>query len=174
MKTKLCVGILALGCFTLLSFVQAQTKIAYINSASVMEQLPEAQDAQKQLDVLTQDWQSELNKMSAEIQKKMDDYDKRKLIMSDKRRSEVEKELQELDKKLIDFRNQKFGASGDLFTKQNELMKPIQEKLFKSVKDVADQEGYDYVIDRSSSTLLLFANSKHDLSQKVLAKLQQK
>ncbi|MBI2427858.1 MAG: OmpH family outer membrane protein [Ignavibacteriales bacterium] len=152
----------------------SQTKMAYINSQSVMEQLPEAQDAQKQLDALTQEWQSELTKMAADIQKKVDEYDKRKLIMTDKRRSEVEKELQDLDKKLVDYRNQKFGTSGELFTKQNELMKPIQEKIFKAVKDVADAEGYDYVVDRSSSTLLLFANSKHDLTQKVLEKVQQK
>lgn len=152
----------------------AQTKIAFINSATVMEQLPEAQDAQKQIDALAQQWQTELTQKATEMQKKMDDYDKRKLIMSDKRRAEVEKELQQLDKEIVDLRNQKFGTNGEMFTKQNELMKPIQEKIFKAVKDVADEESYDYVVDRSSSTLLLFANAKHDLTQKVLAKLAQK
>lgn len=156
------------------AFSSAQTKIAFINSATVMEQLPEAQDAQKQIDALAQQWQTELNQYAADLQKKVDDYDKRKLIMSDKRRAEVEKELQDLDKKIVDFRNQKFGTSGEMFTKQNELMKPIQEKIFKAVKDVADEEAYDYVVDRSSSTLLLFANVKHDLTQKVIAKLIQK
>ena len=152
----------------------AQTKIAFINSATVMEQLPEAQDAQKQIDGLAQQWQTELNQMAADMQKKVDDYDKRKLIMSDKRRSEVEKELQDLDKKIIDFRNAKFGTNGEMFAKQNELMKPIQEKVFKAVKDVADEEAYDYVVDRSSSTMLLFANAKHDLTQKVISNLLQK
>ena len=152
----------------------AQIKIAYINSQSIMEQLPEAQDAQKQLDAVTQEWQAEMNRMASEIQRKVEDNDKRKLILTDKRRAEIEKELQELDAKMIDFRNQKFGTNGELFTKQGELMKPIQEKLFKAVKDVADAEGYDYVIDRSSSTLLLYANASHDLTQKVLEKIQQK
>jgi outer membrane protein len=152
----------------------AQTKIAYINSQTIMEQLPEAQDAQKQLDALTIEWQNEMTRMASEIQRKVEDYDKRKLILTDKRRSEIEKELQELDAKMIDFRNQKFGTNGELFTKQGELMKPIQEKLFKAVKDVADAEGYDYVVDRSSSTLLLYANNKHDLTQIVLEKIQQK
>ena len=152
----------------------AQTKIAYINSVTVMEQLPEAQDAQKQLDAFSQQWQTELNQMANDMQKKMEDYDKRKLIMSDKRRAEVEKDLQDLDKKIVDYRTQKFGTNGELFAKQNELMKPIQEKIFKAVKDVADEESYDYVVDRSSSTMLLYANAKHDLTQKVLAKLAQK
>lgn len=165
---------LLIGVFCVLSIGYAQTKIGYINSATVMEQLTEAQDAQKQIDVLSQDWQTELNQMANDMQKKVEEYDKRKLIMSDKRRAEVEKELQDLDKKIVDFRNQKFGTSGELFTKQNELMKPIQEKIFKAVKDVADEESYDYVVDRSSSTLLLFANNKHDLTQKVIQKLMQK
>ena len=166
--------LLFVGLFGAVSLLSAQTKIAYINSATVMEQLAEAQDAQKQIDALSQQWQSELNQMANDMQKKVEDYDKRKLIMSDKRRAEVEKELQDLDKKIVDFRNQKFGASGELFTKQNELMKPIQEKIFKAVKDVADEESYDYVVDRSSSTLLLYANTKHDLTQKIIQKLLQK
>lgn len=166
--------ILLSGLFFAVILSNAQTKIAFINSATVMEQLPEAQDAQKQIDALAQQWQNDLNQMASDMQKKVEDYDKRKLIMSDKRRSEIEKELQELDKKIVDFRNQKFGTTGDMFTKQNEFMKPIQEKIFKAVKDVADEESYDYVVDRSNSTLLLFANAKHDLTQKVISKLLQK
>lgn len=166
-------GVIILFVLFATNSLYAQTKIGYINSQSIMEQLPEAQDAQKQLDALTIEWQTELNKIQSDIQRKLDEYDKRKLIMSDKRRAEVEKELQDLDKKLIDYRQQKFGTNGELFTKQNELMKPIQEKVFKAVKSVADAEGYDYVVDRSSSTLLLYANNKHDLTQKVLEKVQQ-
>lgn len=152
----------------------AQMKIGYINSEAIMQQLPEAQDAQKQLDGITADWQSELTKMQTELQRKFEDYDKKKLIMSDKRRAEAEKELQDMDKKMVDFRTAKFGTSGELFTKQNDLMKPIQDKVFKTVKDVADEGGYDYVFDKSSSTLLMYASEKHDLTSKVLAKLQQK
>ncbi len=174
MKSVIRFGYLLFFGIVMQTSLSAQTKIGYINSQVIMEQLPEAQDAQKQLDGLTSEWQNELAKMQSDIQIKFEEYDKRKLIMSDKRRAEVERELQDLDKKLVDYRQQKFGTNGELFTKQNELMKPIQEKIFKAVKDVADSEGYDYVVDRSSSTLLLYANNKHDLTQKVLEKLQQK
>ena len=152
----------------------AQMKIGYLSSEAVMQQLPEAQDAQKQLDGITADWQAELTKMQTDLQHKFEDYDKKKLIMSDKRRSEVEKELQDLDRKMVDYRTSKFGTSGELFQKQNELMKPIQDKVFKAVKDVADEGGYDYVFDKSSTTLLMYSNEKNDLTAKVLAKLQQK
>ena len=94
--------------------------------------------------------------------------------MSDKRRAEIEKELQDLEKKMVDYRTAKFGANGELFSKQNELMKPVQDKLFKAVKDIADEGGYDYGFDKSSTTLLMYSNEKNDLTSKVLAKLQQK
>ncbi len=152
----------------------AQMKIGYINSEAIMQQLSEAQDAQKQLDAISTDWQAELTKMQTDLQHRFEDYDKKKLVMSDKRRAEVEKELQDLERKMVDFRTSKFGANGELFTKQNELMKPVQDKLFKAVKDVADEGGYDYVFDKSSTTLLMYSNEKNDLTSKVLVKLQQK
>ena len=161
----------------LIAFVipsSAQMKIAYINSEAIMQQLPEAQDAQKQLDAISTDWQTELTKMQTDLQHRFEDYDKKKLVMSDKRRAEIEKELQDLEKKMVDYRTAKFGANGELFSKQNELMKPVQDKLFKAVKDIADEGGYDYVFDKSSTTLLMYSNEKNDLTSKVLAKLQQK
>ena len=161
----------------LIAFVipsSAQMKIAYINSEAIMQQLPEAQDAQKQLDAISTDWQTELTKMQADLQHRFEDYDKKKLVMSDKRRAEIEKELQDLERKMVDYRTAKFGANGELFSKQNELMKPVQDKLFKAVKDIADEGGYDYVFDKSSTTLLMYSNEKNDLTSKVLAKLQQK
>ncbi len=154
--------------------VQAQSKVAFINSETILTSLPEAQDAQKQLDALTQTWQTELQKMQNDLQKKFDEYDKKKLIMSDKRRAEVERDLQDMDKKMVDFRTAKFGSTGELFTKQNELMKPVQDKIFKAVKDVADEEGYDYIFDKVSTTLLMYANPKHDMTAKVIAKLADK
>ncbi|HTR81840.1 MAG TPA: OmpH family outer membrane protein [Bacteroidota bacterium] len=171
MKTFFC-GLILIAAAALPA--SAQMKIGYINSEAIMQQLPEAQDAQKQLDGITTDWQSQLAKMQTDLQHKFEDYDKQKLIMSDKKRAETEKELQDLDKQMVDFRTAKFGANGELFQKQNDLMKPIQDKIFKAVKDVAQEGDYDYVFDKSSSTLLMYSNEKNDLTSKVLAKLQQK
>ena len=93
MRKILCV--LSLFCATAIPLA-AQMKIGYINSEAIMQQLPEAQDTQKQLDGLTTDWQNELTKMQTDLQHKFEDYDKKKLIMSDKKRADVEKELQDL------------------------------------------------------------------------------
>jgi outer membrane protein len=151
---------------------RAQMKIAYFNSDAIMKQLPDAQDAQKQLDQLVADWQQELNKMQDEWKKKFDDYDKRKLIMTEQRRADAERELREMDQKIVDYRTQKFGQNGELFNKQNELMKPVQDRVFKAVQDVAREDGYDYVFDKSGDILLMYANEKYDLTPKIFTKLK--
>ena len=161
---------ICLACLTPL-LVMGQVKVAYVTTEAIMKQLPDAQDAQKQLDQIVVDWQGELNKLQQDWQKKFDDYEKRKLIMTEQRRVDAEKELRDLDAKIAEFRNKKFGQNGDLFQKQNELMKPVQDRVFKAIQDVALEEGYDYVFDKSGEILLMYANTKYDLTQRVLAKL---
>lgn len=154
-----------------LSGLSAQQKLGYFNSDAIVKQLPEAQEAQKQLDKLVEEWQAELTKMQNEWKKKFEEYDRRKLIMTDQRRAEAERELRELDQAIVNYRNQKFGQNGELFTKQNDLMKPVQDRIFKALQDVAKEEGYDFIFDKSGDILLMYTNEKYDVTQKVLDKL---
>ena len=149
-----------------------QVKIGHISSEAIMKQLPDAQDAQKQLDALVAQWQAELNKMQADWKQKYEDYDRKKLIMTDQRRADTERELRELDQKIADYRNQKFGQNGELFQKQEELMKPIQDRVFAAIQEIAQEDGYDYIFDKSGEILLMYTNEKLDLTQKVLDRLQ--
>lgn len=150
----------------------AQMKIGHINSQAIMENLPEAQDAQKSLDALVTQWENELKKMQDDWKKKYDDYDRRKLILTEQSRAETERELRELDQSINEFRNKKFGQNGELFTKQNEVMKPIQNKIFKVLDEIAKEDGYDYVFDKSGDILLLYATDKHDLTERVLRRMK--
>lgn len=154
--------------FIILSPLYSQVKIGYINSEAIMKELPEAQDAQRKLDNLVQEWQAELRKMESEWKRKYDDYDRNKLLMSDQTRAEKEKELVELENRIVQYREQKFGQNGELFQKQEEFMKPIQNKIFNALEQVAKKEGYDFVFDKSGEILLLYANEKYDLTKQVL------
>jgi len=150
----------------------AQMKIGYISSETIMQTLPEAIDAQKALDALVAQWEGELQKMQADWKRKFDEYEKKRLIMTDQVRSETEKQLRELDQSVSDYRNKKFGQNGEMFQKQNEVMKPIQNKLFQVLETLAKEDGYDYIFDKSGEILLLYTNEKHDLTQKVLQRMQ--
>jgi len=168
MKRIVILVLLALGACS----AGAQSKLGHFNSEAIMQALPEAIDAQKSLDALVAQWEAELQKMQADWKKKFDEYDKRELILTDQARADQERELREMDQRIVDFRAKKFGQNGELFQKQNEVMKPIQNKIFKVLEDIARDDGYDYIFDRSGEVLLLYANDKNDLTQKVLARMQ--
>jgi outer membrane protein len=155
----------------LCSMAAAQQKIGHVNTEAIMKQLPDAADAQKQLDALATEWQNELNKMQSDWQKKYDEYDQKKLIMTDARRSESEKELRDLDRRIAEYRNQKFGQNGDLFQKQNEFMKPVQDRVFKAIEEVAKEEGFDYILDQGGEILMMYANPRNDITPKVFERL---
>ena len=150
----------------------SQLKIGYIDSDTVMDRLPDVQDARQKLDVLIQEWQTELRDLEAKWKTKFDDYEKRKLIMTDQTRTEMEAELIKVENDIAQFRDKKFGTSGELFQKQDELMKPVQNKIFNAIKIVAEEENLDFVFDRSGDIMILFAKEQYDISQKVLDKLK--
>ncbi len=167
--TYICSIALLMFCGTVLS--PAQSKIGWFNSQAIMEKYPEAQDAQHQIDNIVADWQGELAKMQNDWKKKFEEYDKKKLILTDQLRADAEKELREMDDKINDFRTKKFGQNGELFQKQNELMKPVQNKIYKILEDVAKDDSYDYIFDKSGDILLMYSNPGLDLTTKILDKL---
>jgi outer membrane protein len=157
----------------LLSFVSnAQLKIGYVDSDTIMDNYADVQDARQQLDAIVQEWQSEVRKLESELKAKQDDYDKRKLIMTEQTSIEVMAEITKLQKDIADYRDKKFGANGELFQKQNELMKPIQNKVFTIIQQIATEEEMDYVFDRSGDILFLYAKPEYDLTVKVIERLK--
>lgn len=157
----------------LLSFVSyAQLKIGYVDSDTIMDNSPDVQDSRQKLDALILEWQAEVRKMESELKVKQDDYEKRKLIMTEQTSAEAMADITKMQKDIADYREKKFGANGELFQKQNELMKPIQNKIFNIIKAIATEEGLDYVFDRSGDILFLYAKPDYDLTAKVIERLK--
>jgi outer membrane protein len=150
----------------------AQLQIGYVNSDAILKKLPDAQDAQKKLDALIQEWKEEIQKMQKEFETKTKDFDKRKLVMSDNNKLEIEKELEKLESDISKFREGKFGYKGELYTKQEEVMKPIQNRIFTAIQEVAEEDDLDFVFDKSGDIMFLFAKDKFDITDKVLMILE--
>jgi outer membrane protein len=154
------------------SIVIAQLKIGYVDSDTIMDNAPDVQDARQKLDAFIREWQTELKKLETDYKAKKDDLEKRSLIMTDQTRIEAEKELAELDKGISDFRDKKFGPKGELFQKQDELMKPLQNKIFNIIQELAEEEELDFIFDRSGDIMLLYAKPDYDLTAQVIERLQ--
>ncbi|MGK9367694.1 OmpH family outer membrane protein [Melioribacter sp. Ez-97] len=156
--------------FSSVSF--AQLKIGYVDSEAIMSQLPEAQDAQKKLDAIIKEWQEELNKMEKDWKTKYEDYEKRKLILSEQKRVEIEKELVQLEEQISKFRQEKFGVRGELFQKKEELDKPILNRIFNAIEEVAKENDFDFIFDKSGDIMFLYAKEEYDVTNLVLEKLK--
>jgi outer membrane protein len=166
--------ILLLCAISSAGLTNAQLKIGYVDSDSIMDKFADAQDARQKLDAFIQDWQAELTKLENNWKAKYDDYEKRKLILTDQTRADMESELIKLEQQISDFREKKFGTNGELFQKQDEIMKPVQNKVFTAIQDVAKDEDFDFIFDRSGDVMLLFAKDQYDVTALVLEKLKLK
>jgi len=150
----------------------AQPKIGYVDSDAIMKQLPDYQDTQKKLDAIIKEWQEELSKLEKDWKTKYDDYEKRKLILSEQKRVEIEKELVDLENQVSKYRQEKFGVRGELFQKQEELMKPLNNRVFNAIQEVAKENNYDFIFDRSGDIIFLYAKEEYDVTKLVLEKLK--
>lgn len=146
----------------------AQLKIGYVDSNTILKELPDAQDAQKTIDALVQEWKDELQKMQKELDAKNADFEKRKLIMSDNKRLEIENEITKMKSDIANYRQSKFGFQGELYSQQEEIMKPVQNKIFNAIETVAEDEELDYVFDRSGDIVFLYAKEDYDITYLVL------
>jgi len=171
MKRVLVLSVILFG-LTLGGFAQTG-KFAYVDSKFILEQLPEYTAAQKQLDDLSDQWQKEIEKMYDEIQIADKKYQEEKIVLPDEMKRKREAEIAKMLEDVREFQKKKFGVSGELFQKRQELIKPIQDRLYQAIQDVA-KDRYSMVFDKANQTNLLFADEKLDISDRVLDRLKSK
>ena len=153
----------------------AQTvKIAYVNSETILRELPEAQQVKKELEATIKGWQDELERMGKELQDGLEDYQKKQALLDPKIKADKEKSLQDLQQKAREYQYQKFDQrEGEAVKLREKKFAPIQERVMKNIEKVAKEDGFNYVFDKlEAATNLLYADSKFDLTYKVIDQLK--
>ncbi|WP_316837959.1 OmpH family outer membrane protein [Pedobacter nutrimenti] len=160
-------------CFLLFTGVGAfAQKFAYVDTEYILKHLPEYKSALNQLNVLSQQWQQQVDNNFTQIDKMYKAYQADQVLLTDDMRKRRENEIIEKEKAAKDFQRQKFGPDGDLFQSRAKLLKPIQEKVTKTVADLAKSKYIDFVFDKSSeATMMIYASSSYDLSNDIIIKL---
>ncbi|HMQ69483.1 MAG TPA: OmpH family outer membrane protein [Ignavibacteria bacterium] len=154
--------------------VMSQTKVGYIDSKKIIDGMQDSRDAKARLDNQVTEWQTELKVLEDSLQNMKDDFEKKKLILTDQLKEQTETQIKNLETRVMNFRTEKFGENGEYFQKQTEFMKPVLDKVFKAIEIVAKDGNYDYVFDRSSEIMLLYVNENYDLTLKVINTLEGK
>lgn len=146
-------------------------KIGFFESDVILEQIPEYEGIEQQLDVLSQQWQEEISEMEDEIRALEEDYEAKEVLYTEEIRAQRQQEIAQKKQEKENFIAQKFGPEGDYFTRQRELLEPIQRQVFSAVSIVAERLNYDYVFDRSGDIYMVFANSEYNLNNDILREL---
>jgi outer membrane protein len=152
----------------------AQTKVAFVNSGTILRELPEAQLAQKDLEAQVKVWQDELEKMGKQLQDDLEDYQKKQALLDPATKAAREKALQDLQQKAREYQMAKFDTrEGEAVKLREKKLQPIQDKVLEAIKVVAREEGAAFVLDRvTDATIVLYADEKYDLTYKVLDRLK--
>lgn len=146
----------------------AQNKIAYVDTDYILSQIPEYKAAQAEVDKISIQWQKEVEAKYAEIDKMYKAYQAEQILLTDDMRKKREADIVAKEKEAKELQKQKFGVDGELFKKRQELVKPIQDKVFAAVKSIAEKGAYAAIFDKSSDLTILYMSSKLDKSDAVL------
>ena len=164
-KVFLVAFILSLG-----AFAQAQ-RYAIIDTKFILDKMPDYKLAQKNLDDVAANWQKEIDVLQQELDRMYKDYDAEQVMLTEDLRKKREDQLFVKEKNLRDLQRNRFGFEGDLFKRRQELIKPIQDKVYNAVQKLAVQRGYDFILDKSEGITVIFADPKLEKSEDVLREL---
>lgn len=156
------------ACITAISFAQ---KYAIIDTRYILNKIPEYTDADKKLQLVSEQWQKEIDLLQGQLDKMYKDYDAEQFMLSEELKKKREDELYNKEKELRDLQKRRFGYQGDLFKEREKLVKPIQDRVYNAVQKIAVARGFDFILDKSEGITVIFADPKLDKSDDVLREL---
>lgn len=153
------------------SVVSVAQKFGYVDSKYILSHVPEYQEAQKQINTLSNQWQKDIEAKYETIEKLEKAYQAEKILLTEDMRKKREEEIEEKRREAKELQKTKFGVEGELFQKREELIKPIQDAIYAAIQEVASQSALMVVFDKANHSNILYSNPKHDISDKVLKKM---
>lgn len=160
--------------FTLLVTISCTSfaqRYAIIDSKYILSKIPDYKDAQKKLDQFSELWQQEIDQKQASYDKMVKDFEAEQIILPENLKKKREDELFNKEKELRELQKKRFGFEGDIFKKRQELIKPIQDKVYNAVQKLALEKQYDFILDKSEGITVIFVDPKLDKSEDVLKNL---
>ena len=153
--------------FVITNYSLAQ-KFAYVDTDYILAKIPEYNQAQDKLDNYSKGWQEEIEMTMQKIEKMYRSYQSEQILLTEEMKSARENLIFAEEKKVQDLQIKYFGPEGMLFSKRQELIKPIQDKIYDAIQQVATNNKYSVIFDSSSDLIMLYSNNNLDKSDKVL------
>ena len=146
-------------------------RYAVIDTKYILDKMPEYKTAQKQLDDIAAEWQKEIDDQQQQLDQMYKNYDAEQVMLTADLRKKREDQIVTREKELRNLQRQRFGFEGELFKKRQELVKPVQDKVYNAIQKIAAARLYDFILDKSEGITVIFADPKLDKSEDILREL---
>lgn len=166
MKKIIVIAILFIASFQ----VQAQ-RYCVVDSKYILENLPEYKQAQTKLDEVSAQWQKDIDAKLLDVDRMYKSYQAEQVMLSDEMKKKREDEIIKKEKEAKELQKKRFGFEGDLFKRRQELVKPVQDKVYNAIQKLATSKGYDIIFDKSADLSVFYSDNKIDKSDDVLKEL---
>ncbi|MBL4723982.1 MAG: OmpH family outer membrane protein [Lutibacter sp.] len=147
---------------------QKAQRIGYIDMEYILENIPEYSEAQSKIDTKAIVWQNNIEKQQKEIEDLKAELNNEKVLLTKELIIEKEEDIQILEFDLKNLQVNYFGTNGDLYFLRQQLVQPIQDLVYNAIQDIATKRKYDFVLEKSTSLIMLYSNKKYDLSDLVI------
>jgi outer membrane protein len=165
---KLMISALVMSLFAGSALAQ---KFAFVDTDYILQNIPSYKAAQDELNKVSEDWEAEIAAQYEEIEKLYKTYQAERVLLTDEMKQKRQEEIMTKEHAVKDLQNKYFGPEGDLSKKRQELVKPIQDAIYKAVKELSAEGSYAIIFDTASGASILYSNPRYDLSDEVLKKL---
>ena len=168
---KILLGTLFLLSLSLGTTFAKDQSIAYIDMQYILKNLPQYEQANEQLTMLSKRWQKEVDAAQQEARFMATNYQTEQIFLSETMRTQREQEIVQKEQEVLELKRKYFGQEGELYKKREALIRPIQDEIYTAIQDLANEKHIDVVKDRSADPALIYMSSKLDVSDQVLQKL---
>lgn len=145
--------------------------VAFIDMSYILKNLPQYEQANEQLTMLSKRWQKEIDAAQQEARVLATNYQTEQIFLSETMRAEREQEIVKKEQDVLELKRKYFGQDGELYKKREALIKPIQDEIYNAIQELASEKRIEIVKDRSADPSLIYMSSKLDISDQVLHKL---
>lgn len=166
--TKLLCLLIVLLAADITALAQRSIRIGYIDMDYILENVPEYQEAQTQLDAKVNQWKADIEKRMNEIEQMKTSLDNERVLLTQELIDERKEVIAFLENEALDYQQKRFGPGGDLMIQRSNLVEPVQDQVFNAVQEISKNKKYDFIFDKSADLVMLYAAERHDVSDQVL------
>lgn len=162
--------LVTIACLIISTAIFAQ-RFAVVDTEYILSNIPEYEIAQERLNDLAIEWQKEIEKKFAEIEKLYQAYQAEAVLLPADMKKKREDEIIQKEKEAKELQRKRFGSDGDLTQRRRELVKPIQDRIYNAIEEIANRSNFAVVFDKAGGLSMLYVNPRNDISDDVLQSL---